>query len=134
MNRVQIILVCLVFLVPTSYGNANPKDVRIDGRLDKHCNSVLMLSDLVKKPKLVRTHGANFYTYPSKISNTYTGCQNVWLENGHKLETKYFRYGELTWVRGQEPKDVRPYFCIYKEKRLISNLSFNLKRCRKKIN
>lgn len=127
------IVIYLIFSFSTAYSGTIKKDVRFAG-LDKNCRSTLMLGDLAKKPKLHRTHGANFYTFPDKISNTYTGCQNVWLENGHKLVTKYYLYGEIAWVRGQQPKDVRPYFCVYKQKRLISKESFNVRRCPLKVN
>ena len=105
------------------------EEIQVEGRLDPHCGSTLMLSELGEQPKTIQTHGVAFYIFPETIPNNYTGCQIVWLENGHKLVTKHYELGILTWAKGQEPKDVKPFFCLYGNGPLIEEASFNINRC-----
>jgi hypothetical protein len=107
---------------------AAPDDIERE-RMDLNCGSGLMLEDLENKPELIETHGFGFYLVPAAVPKDFTGCQVIWLENGHKLVTRHFKAGQLTWVRGQEPKEVRPYFCVYTDGKLNKDASFNIHRC-----
>ena len=91
-------------------------DIQVEGRLDQNCGSTLMLSEIEGPSKKIQTHGVDFYVYPGTIPNNFTGCQIVWLENGHKLVTKHYKLGKLSWEKGQEAKDVKPFFCLYTER------------------
>jgi len=90
-----------------------------------------MLTEIEGAPKKIHTHGIDFYVYPEAVPSKFTGCQIVWLENGHKLITKHYELGKISWVKGQEPKDVLPFFCLYDDGKLNEAASFNVKRCPK---
>lgn len=117
-----------IFVVNASHAQ---EDRIVDGRLDPNCGSTLMLSEIEGQSKKTQTHGMAFHIYPETIPNNFTGCQNVWLENGHKLVTKHYKLGNVTWAKGQEPKDVEPFFCLYGDGNLNEGASFNLERCPK---
>lgn len=107
------------------------EDIHVEGRLDPYCGSTLMLSEIERQAKKIQTHGVGFYVFPEAIPDNFTGCQTVWLENGHKLVTKHYKLGKLSWAKGQEPKDVEPFFCMYDDGNLNEGTSFNLERCPK---
>lgn len=113
-------------------GYALPDDV--DGRMDPNCNSMLMIDEVEGIPRLVETHGVHFHVYPQSVPENFTGCQVVWLENGHRLVTTHYKLGRVTWIKGQEPKEVKPFFCVYEVAKLVENESFNLERCPKDAN
>ena len=129
-----IIIFVFSILSTTGYSATKQKDLNLDSRLDPYCSTILSINDLKDKLKLLKTPVVNFYIYPEVFSKTFTGCQNTWLENGHKMVTRHYKNGELTWERGLEPKDILPFFCLYKEGKLIPEKSYNLKRCQKIIN
>jgi hypothetical protein len=103
----------------------------LEGRLDPNCDSALVVSEMEGKPGILQTHGVDFHFYPASVPDNFTGCQVVWLENGHRLMTTHYSLGKVTWIKGQEPKEVRPYFCRYKDETLVESESFNIKRCPK---
>ena len=123
----------LVSLLSAFVANASHAqgDVKVEGRLDPNCESTLMLSEIEGQSKTIQTQGVAFHIYPETIPHNFTGCQIVWLENGHKLVTKHYKQGNLTWAKGQEPRDVEPFFCFYGGGNLNKELSFNVKRCPK---
>ena len=103
----------------------------IEGRLDPNCDSTLVLSEVEGKPRVIHTHGVDFHFFPGFVPENFTGCQVVWLENGHRLITTHYKLGKVTWIKGQEPKEVRPYFCMYRDEKLVESESFNSRRCPK---
>ncbi len=126
----RTLVVSILFCCVVSNGKSvTPDDIEA-GRMDSNCGSALMLEDLENKPKLTQTHSLGIYLVPDTVPKGFTGCQVIWLENGHKLVTRHFKAGQLTWVRGQEPKEVRPYFCVYTDGKLNKEESFNTYRCR----
>lgn len=128
-----VIVISLILLNMHAFSKATENNVRISGRLDQYCQIEFPAIKKNINIKILKTHGGDFYIYPSRVSSSFTGCQNVWLENGLKLTTTHYKDGFVTWIRGQEPKDVRPYFCLYKNKLLFKKSSFNIKRCAKEI-
>jgi hypothetical protein len=110
-------------------GHARSDDV--DGGLDPNCKGTLMIGEVEGKLKVIETHGADFHVYPESVPENFTGCQVVWLGNGHRLVTTHYALGKITWIRGQEPKEVKPFFCLYDNEKLVENESFNLRRCPK---
>jgi hypothetical protein len=106
---------------------------KVEGRLDPHCKTTLMLGEIEGAPKIVETHGVGFHFYPGSVPNDFTGCQNVWLGNGHKLATTHYKSGKVTWIKGQEPKEVKPFFCRYKNEKLVESESFNVRNCPKDL-
>ncbi len=124
-----VIVISLIFLNMNAISKATENNIRISGRLDQYCQIEFLAIKKNVNVRILKTHGGDFYVYPPKVSSSFTGCQNVWLGNGFKLTTTHYKNGIVTWIRGQEPKDVRPYFCLYKNKLLFKESSFNIKRC-----
>jgi hypothetical protein len=52
---------------------------------------------------LQRTHPLDFYRFPEKIPEKYTGCVHMWLPDGEKMYSAYYVGGTLVWSRGHEP-------------------------------
>lgn len=131
---VNVLSALLVALLGTVWINTSHAqgDIPADDRLDPNCANTLMLNEAEGTPKKRQAHGLEFHVYPETVPSDFTGCQIVWLENGHKLITKHYTRGRLTWARGQEPKDVQSLFCLYDDGGLNEGLSFNLKRCPKR--
>ena len=129
MLRRIIIFTFYIVTASNSYAGPELNDDQRNTRFDENCNSDLMLGEIKGEFEKDQTHALDFYVYPKEVGSSFTGCQTVWLANGHKLLTRHFSGGELTWVRGQEPKEIIPYFCLYEEGELLTSKSFNLKRC-----
>ena len=104
-TRTFVLSLCIL---STGAGFAHADD--LSGRLDPNCDSASVVSEMEGEPRVIRTHGADFHVYPASVPENFTGCQVVWLENGHRLITTHFTQGKVTWIKGQEPKEVRPFF------------------------
>jgi hypothetical protein len=85
------------------------------------------LKTIPKSAKPAPAHGASFITYPPQIDSSYSGCQIVWLEDGHKLSTTLFRDGKGVWMKVQEPKG-KSFFCAFDQGVLITKKS-DVKNC-----
>lgn len=131
MSLLRINPVKRAFMTAVLAACAMPAHARdIEGtRLDQNCASTLMLSDVADSTKPIVMHDIEFVVYPETIPDNFTGCQVVWLGNGHRLATKHYESGKLSWMRGQEPKEVRPFFCVYHQGVLDVGESFNAARC-----
>ena len=132
MKKTGILLIYIfIFLISSAY--AKEDKIRINGRLDLYCSSTFSLDEIKDEQSLQTSHGISFIIFPKEIPKAFTGCQNVWLGNGHKLITKHYSSGQITWIKGQEPKEVPPFFCLYKNGQLLIEKSFNLRRCEDSI-
>ena len=126
----RVVTVSLTIFFINSFAQTGDDFELRNTRFDDLCEPSLTLQSIDSDElKHIQTHGAAFYLYPEQITKSYTGCQIVWLGNGHKLVTRHYRDGKLSWLRGQEPKDIEPYFCLYNKEGLVTDRSFNLRRC-----
>jgi len=67
------------------------------------------------------THGVDLLLYPARaaIPSEYSGCQSVWLADGHLLSRAHFERGQLVSVWIQEP-DKELLHCQYSAGALVS--------------
>lgn len=62
----------------------------------------------------VPTHGVDFLIWPPQIDAAFTGCQKVWLEDGHLLGTTVFKRGQVQSFSSREPGSDTTLRCNYK--------------------
>jgi hypothetical protein len=74
--------------------------------------------EIPKGAVVLHTHAANLYIYPDagvvNIDDRYSGCQNIWLEDGHLLAQARYINGTIATYRGIEPGGGKSFFCRYK--------------------
>ena len=119
--RHSAIALLLVFVSNVAFAE---KTITLKGANDPNCN-------IIKMPKdAYRIHSnIDIYLYPRRTPKDYTGCVTSWRESGHKFNTLHFEKGKLTWQRGRYLDQVRPYFCLFKNEKLVKNKSFNFDAC-----
>ena len=83
--------------------------------------------------KITLSHGVDFASYPDPLPEHYSGCQNMWIGDGHDrrsmqlLSTAKFLDGRVEWLSGHE-KDVE-FRCVYREGVLVTQESLNPENC-----
>jgi hypothetical protein len=112
----KFFLYFLMFIFPlSSYvaaaqsGNARAIDV---------CRTPIIPVNAKRKP----THGLDFFVYPAEVGPEYTGCQAVWLQDGTRLMTAYYKNGSVRWSTSKEPKG-KSTVCLYKDGALVASKS-----------
>lgn len=79
--------------------------------------------------ELIENHGLSFYSHPMDVSENFSGCRYMWLEDGEKLYSMYYQDGKIVWMRGNKPG--RPEsICYYTENKLDRKKSKNPDGCR----
>jgi hypothetical protein len=70
---------------------------------------------------ILPTHGVDLHIYPNAdvIGEQYSGCQNIWLDNGFLLAQAMYKNGVIQTYTGSEPDGKTIYRCIYKDKKLV---------------
>ena len=83
---------------------------------EPNCGKQKIRRDGIRKP----THGLDMYLYPdaSQINEQYSGCQNIWLEDGFLLAQAKYKKGEIQNYRAWEPNSKRTLSCEYANGRL----------------
>lgn len=90
------------------------------------------LKTIPSDAKRIFAHGVNFLVFPPVLGSSYTGCQIIWLEDGYKLSTRYFRDGKVVWLKGQEPKSKRSFYCAFEHGALVKEKS-DIEKCPENI-
>lgn len=85
---------------------------------NKYCD----LLHIPKKAARLPTHGVDLYIFPNAdvVDRTYSGCQNIWLENGFLMAKAKYTRGVIQSFNGQEPNGDGKFECIYRDGTLIS--------------
>ncbi len=84
---------------------------------EPNCGKQKIRRDGIRKP----THGVDMYLYPDadQINARYSGCQNIWLEDGFLLVQAKYREGEIQSYKAWEPKSKEAVSCVYANKKLL---------------
>jgi hypothetical protein len=71
------------------------------------------------------THAIDLLIYPdaAAVDAHYTGCQNIWLSDGHLLAQAEYKNGVVQSYKGWEPDGAATMRCIYKDRSLNSDKS-----------
>lgn len=107
-NHLGILLFILSMAV-NSMAEANNKKT--------YCNLKKAPQDAVVFP----THGVSLLIFPKPevVDSKYSGCQNIWLENGFLLAQAKYLNGNIQTFTGQEPDGSRHYVCKYRKRKLV---------------
>jgi hypothetical protein len=85
----------------------------------KNCS----LKKIPKSAVVLRTHGADLHIFPDAVSvdNSYSGCQNIWLENGHLLAQARYINGIIVTYSGNEPDSKKSFTCQYNNGKIYTD-------------
>jgi len=83
------------------------------------------LGTIHPKSVILYTHGVDLHIYPDAASviPTYSGCQIIWLSNGHRLARASYKNGQIERYSGWEPDRDDPIECYYVEGKLVKATS-----------
>ena len=63
--------------------------------------------------RLRPSHGVDLLIWPDRLDANFTGCQKVWLEDGHLLGTTVFKQGKVWSFSTREPESRITLRCRY---------------------
>lgn len=82
-----------------------------------NCGKQALRHEAIKKP----THGVDMYVYPraDQIDKQYSGCQNIWLEDGFLLAQAKYENGDIRRYKAWDPKSKKAFSCEYANGKLL---------------